>query len=794
MLNAQQPGAVRAAPAATIRYVSDNYGVDSGGCADSQSPCLTVQYALAQAGNGDTIRVANSYSPAVYAGTLEITESVTLEGGWAVVSSGLSKNWQRPSPCEAFRTILDGQFSGRVISITGNIAPTIDCFTIMRGSAEGLGGDPDGYDAGGGIYSRDAAPIITNNVITHNLGCNCVSNNGQGGGIYLLNAPSTAVISGNLIAYNVADDQAQGRGGGIMLRDSNAQVLTNTIEHNRGGDVNSDGGGIAIVGGTPTIADNRIESNRAGDAGPCSGGGIYVWSATPAMIERNLVRYNVAIFDSSGYSGTHSRGGGIYYAGSPTVQAIIRDNRITNNTTAMDDLDPCEGGGLYLHGLTASSIVEGNTIDNNRAAWMRKGSGGGIYVANSDVTINDNWLYYNTGSWAGDHGEGGGLYVSGGTVLLQSNVITNNSGAHFGSPSVAAGLGGGMVITGSTATVRDNWIVGNTATNGAGAGGGGGIYAVLSELVIDANTIAGNNSNTHPSSTSGAGGGLYLEANVAFTVTENHIYENTARQSGGGIACESCANATIIENEIYSNTAETKYGGGIALAYGDGATLSGNTVYGNDSGWGGGIYLLSCDYPMLARNWVLRNSATYGGGMYLFGEGGTPWTLSMENNVVADNQASTTGPGLYVKGITAHMLHTTVGRNTGGSGEGIYVTSGEAIMTNTVLVSQTVGIYISSDSTVTMEATLWGSGRWANGTTTAGGGYVDHGEIIIMGDPAFRDSWYHLGPGSEAIDAALDVGLPEDIDGDPRPIGPEPDIGADEAPRWAFLPLVMRNH
>ena len=55
------------------------------------------------------------------------------------------------------------------------------------------------------------------------------------------------------------------------------------------------------------------------------------------------------------------------------------------------------------------------------------------------------------------------------------------------------------------------------------------------------------------------------------------------------------------------------------------------------------------------------------------------------------------------------------------------------------------------------------------------------------------DTAFHLSPGSAAIDVAADVGVAIDIDGDSRPIGDQPDIGADEAPLWVFLPLVLRN-
>ena len=67
----------------------------------------------------------------------------------------------------------------------------------------------------------------------------------------------------------------------------------------------------------------------------------------------------------------------------------------------------------------------------------------------------------------------------------------------------------------------------------------------------------------------------------------------------------------------------------------------------------------------------------------------------------------------------------------------------------------------------------------------------------LHGDPAFVDSEggdYHIGPGSAAIDAGADAGVTTDIDGDQRPAGPLPDVGADEAWRWAYyLPLVVRD-
>jgi hypothetical protein len=314
--------------------------------------------------------------PLVYAERLVITKSITLDGAWdamCVDPSDLTCSFTA-IPCDPGNVTLDAQGCGRVISISGNITPTIDCFTITGGDASGLGGDPPVNDAGGGIYSQDAAPIIVHNVITGNYGCvglGC-TNYGRGGGIYLLNGPATAVISDNLIANNQADkDSTWGQGGGIMLRDSDAQVLSNTIEYNRAGHSAGDGGGIAVKDGRPTIADNDILHNAAGTGVMCNGGGIFVWSATPVTIERNLIAYNQAI-NGTGVSTMTSKGGGIYYAGNPTVSAIIRNNTIRYNLASPLAPQHGEGGGIYLSGLVSPSLVSGNTRLPSRPTTRRR--------------------------------------------------------------------------------------------------------------------------------------------------------------------------------------------------------------------------------------------------------------------------------------------------------------------------------------------------------------------------------------------------------------------------------------
>ena len=113
------------------------------------------------------------------------------------------------------------------------------------------------------------------------------------------------------------------------------------------------------------------------------------------------------------------------------------------------------------------------------------------------------------------------------------------------------------------------------------------------------------------------------------------------------------------------------------------------------------------------------------------------------------------------------------------------------------LVSHTVGVKTGhSLSSISLEATLWGAGEWANGVDVQGvPGTVATGTVNVWGDPGFvapNSGDYHIGLGSAAVDRGVDGGVAEDIDGDPRPIG-RPDLGVDEWGMRICLPLARRN-
>jgi len=222
---------------------------------------------------------------------------------------------------------------------------------------------------------------------------------------------------------------------------------------------------------------------------------------------------------------------------------------------------------------------------------------------------------------------------------------------------------------------------------------------------------------------------------------------------------------------------------GIHVTGGDARGLGGGPL-GEDAG--GGIYAVHAT-PTLRSNRVLGNVAGLGGGLYL-----AESEASLTNNIVAHNQALDRGSGLCVGGGKARLLHNTLARNglpgfpgsLGGDGIGLYVSGrGLVTATNTILAGHAVGISVTTGSTVTLEATLWGDGAWANGADWDGDGAFASHEPETWGDPAFvapDDGDYHIGAGSAARDRGIDAGVSADVDGEPRPMGYAHDVGADE--------------
>jgi hypothetical protein len=445
----------------------------------------------------------------------------------------------------------------------------------------------------------------------------------------------------------------------------------------------------------------------------------------------------------------------------------------------------------------------------------------GLHITGGDAT--------GLGGHGGDQTEdaGGGVYVDGGALTLRDCVIHHNVAnavAHtptgrrrarelavilpqrapedYATRSTWYGQGGGVYLYQSASALIGNTVEGNQASS-AQAGLGGGLYLWESEATLIENTIQDNIAST---AGEGQGGGLYLwdsPSTLASNIVQRNVASTVGRGGGGGLRIYDC-DATLRGNHIVDNVASTTswgYGGGL-FAQRSTPTLIDNRVQGNSAsdswyGLGGGLYFLQ-SAANLEGNLIITNTATLnpdavgrGGGAYL---GFTPH-MTLTNNVIAGNHATSVGSGLWLGGASwaptsGRLVHNTIANNAG-CGQGLHVDSDTVVdLVNTIISGHSeVGVHVAGGGVASLEATLWNN----NSLATSGEGTVSSSGDL-NGDPAFAGpgAWdYHLTYTSAAIDAGVDAGVPFDMDGDPR--DEFPDIGADEYMPRLYLPLLSRN-
>jgi parallel beta-helix repeat protein len=327
-----------------------------------------VQYAVDQASPGEEIRVAGGVYSDIHVRegitqVVYISRSVTIRGGYTTT------NWTTPDP-SVNPTTLDAGGQGRVMVITGTIAPTVAGLRMTGGDAGGLGGSPWGEDAGGGVYIHSATAVISGSLIYSNstdeiggglyllespsqVAHNIISGNAgpaSGGGLYLSQSPAT--IIGNIITGNTATPF--GYGGGMFFRDSDGSVLTgNTFSGNSAG---NNGGGLSLRDSDAVLSGNIISGNSAGS----DGGGVELYF-NDASLSGNMVTGNTA----------YSWGGGMFlYGGSPTlVNTVVADNALTGEGA---------GQGAGIHVRYGSPRLLHTTVARNKG-----GDGSGFYVTDA---------------------------------------------------------------------------------------------------------------------------------------------------------------------------------------------------------------------------------------------------------------------------------------------------------------------------------------------------------------------------------------------------------------------------
>jgi len=253
------------------------------------------------------------------------------------------------------------------------------------------------------------------------------------------------------------------------------------------------------------------------------------------------------------------------------------------------------------------------------------------------------------------------------------------------------GYGGALLLENSSPLIRGNVLIQNFADRDGGA-----VYTDAdSAPLIEGNTITSNSA--------ARGGAIYVGFDSHAVIKDSTITGNNSENGGDGIYCKGSA---LIEGNVFEDN-RGQYGRAlhVQIAYGNTATVLGNTITGHSSGSIGTVYLNGSAGAevLLAGNVIAGNEAgvrdsasiAYGGAMYidLLWASGVSCTLT--DNVIADNVASGTrwaqGGGIYLRGEEQDNLvvldgntitgNRTEGAEHNGCGGALYVySSGDDVL------------------------------------------------------------------------------------------------------------------
>jgi hypothetical protein len=345
----------------------------TGDCSQA-SPC-NLATALITAIAGDTLYLSGGAYTGTGAAVVTITLDIILYGGWD--GSTTVPVVRDPG---TYTTILNGEGTRQVVSISGSSTATVDGFTITGG---------DNTPDGGGVYINGASPTIQNNIITDN---NTIDSDtyygGRGGGIFV-GGTSTAVIDHNYILNNtsgygagiytiggsiitistneITGNIASHRAGGIMVENSPSVIQSNVISDNSTID---DGGGIMIWAAAPHVEGNHISGNIAS-----SGGGISMGNkATPILLNNFLINNTkdglmvgssspVIVNNTIAGNGLSGSGEGIHlYSGGSCTPPYCTTGSLINNIFTGYEI------GIYGVGTTIATIIDYNDVWGNLSA------------------------------------------------------------------------------------------------------------------------------------------------------------------------------------------------------------------------------------------------------------------------------------------------------------------------------------------------------------------------------------------------------------------------------------------
>ena len=508
-----------------------------------------------------------------------------------------------------------------------------------------------------------------------------------------------------------------------------------------------------------------------------------------------------------------------------TVVALEKNRKGANASNQLFADFPSRIDGIQINGANYGGAIlvngwaHGLQISNNRLYSNQGNTSGGIRIGDSmldsggddynlGVTIHHNEVLQN----GNIGGAGGGISMYAGSTdyqVTENRVCGNLSNGHGG--------GIGHMGLSDNALIANNEVTFNQSFNQMFSRSGGGIFvggrfsapnaedpgaaADITEgsgsVLIDSNLIQGNNAG------GGDGGGISLSRIDGTGINGKPCNTNgpIAKQCSTSPTANWDDNAIDVTNNIIVNNVSGMAGGGISIQDAISVDINNNTVANNDStATAGEAFDLQANISVAQPAGIA--SRVHSGelaGRITGSASGDPYRNFsrpfMTNNIIWQNRSfyfaiSLTDPSQF--GLVP---------NIGGGDAAVYNDLGvvgytplageEMTSTNSILTGD-IGAnpaFIADYANGTRGQTII-QGEVGTSIATAvafdeGGNFIDihYGPLTLDGgNDGTRDSDYHVGSTSTAIDAAAAAPAPAtDFDGQARPLGLADDIGADEA-------------
>ena len=300
----------------------------------------------------------------------------------------------------------------------------------------------------------------------------------------------------------------------LIANNSNLLIEGNTFINNTGGTVQQmtfiPGGGVAVISSNITLQGQNNFLNLACTADICGGGAMYAENSTTDFKGYTSFINNTAT--STPHKSPFIGGGGgflFFNTGTSITGYVKLVNNSVSNAYPLPNKCEVGGGGISL--IRCNASMSGNVALSNNMASGQSGCGGGIYLYESNVVINetdmenDNMDTFTAVSHCSNQASAYGGPTIDGNLFLTDNYAGYNAGGFYmeksnmdisgtvsltsnsvGSVDILVSFGGGVVILRGGMSVTGNLLLtDNYADGDRGQGGGMCNIAQLTSISLE---------------------------------------------------------------------------------------------------------------------------------------------------------------------------------------------------------------------------------------------------------------------------------------------------------------------